>query len=430
MSSPDRSSDERQAPPTEGAQGTFTASLRGLGRPFLLLWVGQTVSMVGSSLSGFAMGVWIFQHNQRVLDFAGMAVVGVLPMLLIAPWAGHVVDRFDRRYVALAADGVAALSTCIAAMLLWQDALQIWHLYLIGLVGSTAGAFQAPAFQALAAQVLPRDQMPRASGLMGVSGNVVGLGAPLAAGALMGSVGLPGILAIDLVTYCFASALVFRVFSALAALGAGSPPPAANGRPGVVASFVEALGFFREHRLMMGLLGYSVLQASLVGGVGGLLGSSYLVIRQSCARLTVGVLGCDAVISTSVRAAGLQSTLVAYAGCLFIASAAAALAMGYGGALWMRKVPAERRGRIFVATGTIHMLVGPAVALTGGFAADRLFEPALAPGGSLAASVGPWLGRGLALVFVLCGAAGLMLSLAALAHAGLRNADRLVPDAA
>lgn len=434
------------------------ASLRALGRPFLLMWAGQTISMVGSAIAGFAFGVWIFQGSGKVLDFAGMAVISALPGLLITPWAGSVADRVDRRYVILAADTTAALSTAVVAFLLWQGTLEIWHLYVISLVGATAGAFQGPAYHALAASVLPKDDMPRANGLMEMSSSLIEICAPMAAGALMGYIGLPAIVLMDLVTFCIGAAIVFKVFSALAPLSMPAPQQGSVLRS-ALSDFLEALRFFKTHVLMLGLVGYMELQGCLLGfvtiliaplvlsshsatdlgmvmtaaGVGGLVGSGYLVIAANPARLMVRVLACDAVISACVVIAGFYESVHIYAACSFLAAMAGAASGGYAGALWMRKVPTAQQGRIFAATSLVSMITGPVVALVGGFLADRVFEPALAPQGSMAASLGHWFGtgkgRGLGLMFVICGGACLVASLLALTNARLRNLDRFVPDA-
>lgn len=433
-------------------------SIRQLGRPFLTLWVAETISMAGSSLTGFALGVWIFQQSGKALDYASMSVVLLLPRLLIAPWAGSLADRVDRRYIVVAADAVAAVATCVLGWLLWSDTLAIWHLYAIGCVGSIAGAFQAPAYQALSASILPKEHMPRASGLMGVTGNVVRIVSPLVAGALMGYAGLPTIIAIDLTTFCIGTALVLRLFSSLAALRIKAAPAQGSFLGSSLRQFFEAMIFFRQQRLMLGLLFYFTLQSSLMGlvgmliaplvlsshpaetlglvmtiaGVGSLIGSGYLVVGEVGERLMIGLLVSDVLVSACVLLAGLNDSVFIYLASSFVAAGAGAMAGACGGALWMRKVPVAQQGRIFALTGMGVMLAGPAVALAGGFLADRVLGPALAPGGSLAGNVGLLIGtgkgRGLALVFVICGGASLLVSLAALMHQRFRSLDRLVPD--
>jgi len=414
---------------------------------------------MGSSLTSFALGVWLFEHTAKVLEFAGLIMSGLLPMALVSPWAGAIADRCDKRYVILVADSVAAATTFVLIVLLWQGGLQIWRLYAINLVVSITRVFRAPAYLALATSLLSTGQIPRASGLMGVSADLVAICAPTVAAALMVAAGLPCIAIIDIVAFCIGTMLLLKVFSALASPAAQSLASVDSSRIGSFAYFVESFLFFRRHRLMSGLLCYAALQASLIalvttlltplilsnhsvgtlglimtiGGLGGLLGSGYLVMVGPRRGLMVGLLICDGVVSACVLVAGLHNSAIVYAGCSFLACAAASAAYGLSGALWMRKVPVGQQGRIFALIGMVVMLAAPLVVVAGGFAADRIFEPALASGSVLAANatalLGAGKGKGLALVFVLSGLIGLALSLAALGHTRLRNIDLLVPDA-
>ncbi len=63
----------------------------GLSASFYLLWCGETISVLGGGLLEFALGVWVYQKTASVLDFSGVVVASVLPMLIVAPFAGKVV---------------------------------------------------------------------------------------------------------------------------------------------------------------------------------------------------------------------------------------------------------------------------------------------------------------------------------------------------
>lgn len=432
--------------------------LREMGRPFLLLWIGHTVSLVGSSLTSFAMGIWIYQHTGKALDFAGMAVATTLPLVLLAPWAGTIADRIDRRRVILVADGAAALCTGVLAALLWRDSLDLWHLYLLGMVSTGAATFQTPAYQALIASVLPVDQVPRASGLMGISGNMTGLLAPSLAAALMGLAGLQSVVMIDLVTFCLGTVLALKVFSALAPLAIGERPSGGFVRH-VASDFTEVLRFFKQNRPMLALLGYFTLQSSLIGlvimmltplvlsehteldlarvmttgALGGVLGSSLLVFTQRFShRLMRTLVWADALLSAAILVAGLFRSIPVYLGCALVANAAAAVAGGLALALWMRNIPTQKQGRVFAFIGLVSMLAAPLVALAGGFLADEVFGSALVGAGAFTSGIGGHFGVGngaaMSLVFTLCGSSGLLVSLIALAHPLVRSIDGLAAD--
>jgi diaminobutyrate-2-oxoglutarate transaminase len=424
---------------------------RSPGKPFLLLWASQSLLLLGSSLTRFALGLWAFGQTGKALDFTGLVASSLLPAALLAPWAGTAADQHDKRRIMLAADVLCVLCSGALAGLTWQGLLQLKYLHTINVVDVAARAFHMPAYMALLFGILPQRQVSRAIGLIGMSIGVIEICAPVAATVLMPSVNLRGIVIIELVAASIGIFLLWRTFEL-------SPRPTAMQATPMDTcllawpNFVRALLFFETHRLMFCLLSYATLQASLValaatlitplvlsnhssdtlgtiimaGEFGGLLGAASLSFRDTPGRLMVCLLACEATVSACMFAAGLGHSAGVYATCLFVASAAASAASGFSTALWMCKLPTEQQGCLFALIGMVTMLMAPVA--VGGFAADRIFEPALSRGGPLAPTIGAMLsvdkGKGLAMVFVLCGTGGLALSISALASVRLRNVNR------
>jgi DHA3 family macrolide efflux protein-like MFS transporter len=430
-------------------------SLRKLGSPFLLLWMGSTISMVGTLIVEFALSVWVFQQTGSVLDFSGMLVAATLPSLFILPFAGSFADRFDRRYIMIASDSVAAVMTLILAFLLFKESLQVWHLYVFNFVASISGAFQAPAYEAAASAALSKDQMVRANGLMGASESLLSIFAPLSASALLGIIDLSGIVLLDLVTFCIGTVFVLIAVGLIPSVAVASEKPLIQS---ALIDFSKAMSFFKEQRLMLGLLVYGAIQNSLVtlasimitplvlanhsalelgvvmtwGAVGSLVGSGLLIVKGNSKKLMVSFLICDVILSLCILIAGGINSVGLYSVCAFIAMLAGTAGDGCSGALWMRKVPLESQGRIFALLGTVMTLSIPIVSVLGGFVADHVFEPALSPGGVWAESIGAWLGigkgLGMRLIFVISGVLGIVVSLSALSRPHFRNVDNFVPD--
>ena len=172
---------------------------------------------------------------------------------------------------------------------------------------------------------------------------------------------------------------------------------------------------------------HDLTQVMTAGALGGLLGSSLLLFsRHSSHRLMRTLLWADAMLSAAILLAGLFHCLPVYLGSAFVASAAAALAEGLALALWMRHTPTDKRGRILAFTGLVRMVATPLTALAGGFLADKVFPFLLGASADPSAHVGAGNGASMSLVFTLCGLAGLLASLAALAHPLIRSIDGLV----
>src|SRR4051794_2492558 len=115
-------------------------------RAFLMIWAGQVVSSLGSYLTGFALGVWLYQQTGSATLFALITLVTTVPGLLLSPFAGALVDRWDRRWALVLANGGAGAATLALALLIWGGRLELWHIYLLMSVISSFGALSWPAF--------------------------------------------------------------------------------------------------------------------------------------------------------------------------------------------------------------------------------------------------------------------------------------------
>jgi MFS family permease len=111
---------------------------------FALVWFGQLVSLTGSGLTEFALGVWVFQRTGSPVQFALTVLFVSLPRILLSPLAGTLVDRWDRRLAMLLSDLGSGLCTLAVALLLFANRLQIGHVYLLVAISSAFGTFQRP----------------------------------------------------------------------------------------------------------------------------------------------------------------------------------------------------------------------------------------------------------------------------------------------
>jgi diaminobutyrate-2-oxoglutarate transaminase len=293
---------------------------------------------------------------------------------------------------------------------------------------------------------------------MGFTSNLIATFSPMAAGGLLGLIGLPSVILINAVMVCTATALVVKAVSCMPAIETSMNQKESFSIRRVMRNFFESMSFFKKRRLMMGLLTYVVILNSLIalvstlltplvlsnhtaselglimamGGIGSLLGSAFLFITGTVKRLMKIILICDAILSICIIGGGSANSVAFYSACAFLGMLAGAVAGGCGTSLWMRKLPLERQGSIFALVGTIALIMMSVVSVVGGFVADYVFEPALESGGIWGDSIGIWLGtgkgRGLSLVFVICGSLGSMLSVAALTHRRFRNMESFVPD--
>lgn len=168
--------------------------------PFAVLWGGQSFSLFGSHLVQFAL-VWYLTESTgsaTVLAFATM--MAMLPEVLISPFAGALVDRWNRRKVMMIADSVVALSTVALAVLFATGGIQVWHIYAAMLVRATGGAFHWPAMQASTTLMVPEQHYSRIAGLNQALRGAAAIAAPPLGALLLGVLPIQSVLAIDVIT--------------------------------------------------------------------------------------------------------------------------------------------------------------------------------------------------------------------------------------
>lgn len=173
-------------------------------RPFLILWSGQALSLIGSAVVQFALVWWLTQETGSATILATASLVGFLPQVLLGPFAGVLVDRWSRRWTMFLADSSIALATLLLAYLFWTESIQIWHVFALLFVRALGGAFHFPAMQASTSLMVPHEHLTRIQGFnQMLEGGLGIISAPLGA-LLLAFLPMQGILGVDVVTALFA----------------------------------------------------------------------------------------------------------------------------------------------------------------------------------------------------------------------------------
>lgn len=180
-------------------------------RPFIILWTGQSISLIGSQLVQFALIWWMTQQTGSATVLAIASVIGLLPQVFLGPFAGVMVDRWNRRLVMLGADLTVALATLGLAVMFWTGSAEIWHVYVALFIRSLGGAFHWPAMTASTSLMVPKEQLTRVQGLNQIlNGGLNVASAPLGA-LLVTLLPVEGVLLIDLLTASIAIALLLLI---------------------------------------------------------------------------------------------------------------------------------------------------------------------------------------------------------------------------
>jgi len=444
----------------EPAEQTSWRVSLGEMRSFLVIWAGQFVSALGSGLTGFAIPVVVFQKTGSAEQFGLLLFAWMVPALLLAPVAGTLVDRWDRRRVLIAADTGQALMTLLLAALVLSGRFELWYLFVVTVAGSLISAFQEPAFTASIAALVPRRQYQRAIGLVQLLGSVSAIIAPLLGGALVVTIGLGGIMLIDAASFLAAIAgLLLVSIPRPVRIEADAAAAEEQGWRRFTHEAAQGLRFLRARPGLLGMLAVFALTNFWGGFLNPLLSPMVLSFTQPVQLATVqatagvgSVLGGLAIgiwggprhriaaVATSLTLGGICTAVIGLrpsipliAGSVFIWALSSPMMSASSASIWMSKTPQALLGRVFAVRRMAATSMMPLAVLMAGPLAQRVFEPLLAPGGALVGSVGTFIGvgkgRGIGLMFVIIGGLMALTGLAAWLVPSIRHVERDVPDA-
>ncbi len=424
---------------------------------FSVVWAGQLVSLLGTSMTSFALTIWAWQETGQATALALVGFFSFGPAVLLSPVAGALVDRWNRKLVMMLSDLAAGLASIVTLALYLSGALEVWHLYALGAWTGAFSAFQWPAYSAAISTMLPKVQYTRASGMMSLAESASNVAAPALAGFLLSVIGIGGILVIDIVSFTLAVGGLLLVLI---------PQPKRSqegdeGRGSLVQESVYGFRYIWTRRPLLHLqlvffavnltgtftltllapmvlastgndeliLG-SVQSALGVGGVaGGLLLSTWGGPTRRIHGVLLGMMGSSLLGSLLMGLAG-GVTLWLISGFFIIFFIP--IINGSNQAIWQAKVAPDVQGKVFAARRLIAQITAPVAMLAAGPLADYVFEPALMPGGALAplfgSLVGTGPGAGMSLMFVLAGLLGVLIGLGGYLAPSVRNAEDRLPD--
>jgi MFS family permease len=426
-------------------------------RTFWIVWLGQVISTLGTKVTEFALGVWAYQTTGSVTQFALILVFSYLPNFLISPFAGALVDRWNRRWAMILSDSITGLTGLSLMILVATGNLEIWHIYISVSVSSLAKAFQWPAYLASIPQLVPRQNLSRVNGMVQISRGIASILGPIIAGFLIESIQIQGVLLIDAGTYLVALLSLLSV--RFPAVSHDKPQRQlvklsqlwqetvlgwnyVIQRPGLfrlilffsVTYLTEGMVQVLFWPLVLSFASESQLGIVLsVSGCGMLLGSVIVSTWNGFKRRIYGVLFLVGWQGLCLCLGGFQPSLMVAAiggfGYLF----ALPIIASCNHTIWQCKVPLELQGRVFALQNQIEKAILIITQLSIGPLVERVFEPLLMPDGVLADSVGQLIGvgagRGSAFLIILVGISNICAAAIGYNNPRLRRVEKELPDA-
>lgn len=424
---------------------------------FTIVWIGQIISVLASSMSQFALTIFMFNETGSALAMGTMQVFFITPFLLISPLAGVWVDRYDRKMMMMVSDVGAGIATIIILILQALGILEYWHLYGAAIIYGLGMSFQWPAYSAAISTMIPKEQLGRANGMMSLIEAGPQVVAPVLAGALLPLIQMTGILLLDVVTFLFA----------IGALALVHIPQPARSEEGVKSQnkgiLHEAAYGFKYIFSRPSLLGLQMIFffGNLFSGIGFTVLAPMILTRAGGDSLVFGTVqsaGAIAAVAGGVLMSawggfkrrvhgvligwilsGIGMAIVGFTGGLpvwivgiAVSAIVGALVNASNQAIWQSKIAPDLQGRVFSARRLIAWLTNPISPLIGGALADFVLEPAAIAGTGLPHAfswlVGTGPGSGMGLLIVFCGAFSTLIGIAGYFVYYIRNAETILPD--
>ena len=421
---------------------------------FIVVWLGQTISLIGSGLTSFALGVSIYQANGSIAQFSLIYLCAELPAILIAPLAGTIADRYNRRWVMIVSDSGAGISTLIVALLFWSDRWEISHVYLAIAFGSLCKGFQWPAYYATPTLLVAQKDYGRANGLIQLGEAAAKLFSPALAGILLTRIAVEGVMAIDFASFLFALLVLAIVRfpnhhqeNFTKASQQSWWKDLTYGWNYLVArrGLFLLLMFFVMVNFALGLTQVLITPMVLsfadaqvlgnilsIGGCGWLLGAVVMSFWGGTKRRIFGVIGGEILLGLNMLIMGFKPSVSLIGIALFLGLFNIPIIVGCANAIRQIKVATEAQGRVFAIWGAIAYASFPVAYLAASPLAEQIFNPLLMPNGRFANSVGKVIGvgetRGIGLLFVVMGLAIIVTAIAAYQNPHLRLVEDELAD--
>lgn len=403
-------------------------------KQYLIFWSSQTASQLGSSMTGFALILWVYTIDRSAMAVSLMTFCSYVPYVLGSLFAGGFVDAHSKKRVMLLADSAAAACTACVLALYALGRLEVGHIYLANLVTGLMNAFQAPAASVVTGKLAPEGKLAHVSGMNSFSTSLVMVLAPVLAASLFAWGGLRCVLWLDLGSFALASLIL------LFGVSVPEERPARRARAAALAGCREGYAFLRRDRgllavlLTMALLNFfsrltyeNILSPMLLARSG----DNGLVLGAVNAVMGVGGILGGLLVSAGKMPKDPVKAIYASAGISFLLGDLL-MALGRGGPAWSlaalaaslpmpfifagqnlllyERVPEPMQGRVFAVRNAVQYSTIPVGILLGGLLADRVFEPFMASGHPAAALlqslVGAGAGSGMAVMFLCTGVLG------------------------
>ncbi len=381
-------------------------------------------------MTEFALTIWAWEITGSATALALIGFFSQAPRIPVTLFAGLIVDHLNRKQLMVVGDTVAVLATVGIGWLYFIDNLQIWHLYVAVMLNGGFGQIQGLAYQTSISSLVPPAQLTRVNSMNSAVHYGAAIFGPALAGVLYPTIGLLGIVSIDLASFGVAIATLLS-----RSIPQPAPPTTRDSetllakltfgfrevwrQPSLRSLLLISTLFWFFHDLGGAIYDPMILARSggsaqvlastaTAAGLGGVAGAILLSLWGGPQRRVQGMLAGFIGAGLSKAVFGLGRSPQIWIPAQFCSSLNFPLLGSSETAIWMTQIAPAQQGRVFAANSLVLQVVSAGAALIAGPLADRVLEPALVPDGSLSRLLGMLgndPGSGMALLYVVCAVA-------------------------
>ena len=422
---------------------------------FTVIWLGQVLSLIGTALFSFAIGIWLYQQTGKATTITTMIFFSNIPRIVLSPFAGALVDRWNRKLTMMLSDLASGLITIIILILILGGSLQIWQLYVLMAISSAFESFQFPAFSSSITLLVEKKHFARTSAMLSLAEEGSRVLAPILAAALIVTIKLEGIILVDIISFLVAVATLLLVpipqpkwsEAGLKARGgllkeAGygfryifSNPSLLGLQINFITVNLLAMSTVLRTPMILARTGNDEVTLGIVSSItaiGGVIGGLAMSIWGGPKRRIHGVFGGLILVNLGRAAMGLGQEVYVWSIAGFFVMFFVAVCNSSNQAIWQSKTPMDVQGRVFAARRVTGQLSFPLAGLIAGPLSDRWFEPAMTEGGDFASIfgglVGTGPGAGMSLFILFAAILGIMVPSFSYAIPAFRMVEDIVPD--
>lgn len=406
-------------------------------KPYLLLWSTQSLSTLGSTMTGYALILWLYRQSGSALETAMLSICSYAPYVLVSIFAGALSDRWNKKRTMLVCDLLAAIGTVIILVLLKSNMLVPWHMYVLNAVSGLMNTVQQPASDVAATLLVPQEYYQKTSGLRSLSASLNTLLHPVIASVLFGFFGMEMVIAVDLAT--FAVAFTTLLFFIRIPENSTEDKP----REPLLAAAKTGLDWLRDNPLILKLILFLAF-INLVASAYDAALPAMVLSRENGGETVLGLL--NTVIGATSLAGGAVVALLptpknrvrVICVSLMVSMSTENFLLAFGHEPWVwyvgavlgwlpiplmnanmdvifrSTIPVDMQGRVFSCRNTLQFFTIPLGYFFGGLLVDCVFEPLMASApadGLLTFLFGLGKGSGAAALFFALGLAGVLVCL-------------------